>query len=120
MRRARPWQIVIVVAACIAVGLSIYLALTGDRGAQINSEITLVDPSTGELFRSGGSRGVTIPATNPRTGQAMLIPAIHEGDKWFVNKRYLPSIDRAGAHLDALDRTTGEVRVNAGSPTRLR
>jgi hypothetical protein len=118
MRRARPWQIVIVVAACVAVGLSVYLALTGDRGPQINSEITLVDPSTGDVFRSG-SRGMVIPATNPKTGQAMLIPAIHEGDKWFVNKRYLPSIDRAGARLDALDRATGEVRVTGDPPARL-
>jgi hypothetical protein len=122
MSRIKPWHLVVLVATVAALVVSVLRWLHGDDGPSVMNEITLVDPGTGELFlaKPGGARGLVIPATNPNTGSATLVPALHHDGKWFVNKRYFASVDRPGAKLAALiDRDSGEVKVTSESPQRL-
>jgi hypothetical protein len=123
MARIKPWQIVVFVTAAAAVGASLYFSLSSEEPAHISNEITLVDPTTGELFlaKPGGSKGLVIPGTNPKTGTATLIPALHHDGKWFVNPRYFAAVNKPGVNLSAIvDRESGEVKVVSETPERLK
>jgi hypothetical protein len=124
MRGAKPWQIVLVVAAVVAVCASLaWTLLGGGDNVNMADEFVLVDVSTGELFSvpNSGNKAVVIPATNPATGRAMLVPVSHRDGKWFVGKKYLAGLEQPAEKLAALvDRDTGEVSVKSEKPKRLR
>jgi hypothetical protein len=50
MGNVKPWQIVVLVVAVVAVGASAYLSFSGKESVQFANEITMVDVNTSEPF----------------------------------------------------------------------
>jgi hypothetical protein len=85
-------------------------------------EVVMADVATGELFtfRVGGRRGVMVPATNPRTGTATLLPVSQEAGVWRLGERELRGLSRIAADPAAvINRDTGEIRVAGARPKRV-
>jgi hypothetical protein len=114
--KAKPWQIVLVVAAVVAAGITVYRFVTGSSGVDLAGKIQMVDVNTGESFYlkvGSGPGSATIPGRNPKTGEKTLLPVIEENGKLVFAQRYfvsLPSIP--GTHA-AVDPATREAKMAA-------
>jgi hypothetical protein len=118
MGNVKPWQIVVMVIAIVAVAASAYFSLSGSNDVKFASEVTLVDVNTGDLFAfSVGRRNVVFPPeTNPETGKKTLLRVSKNAEgKWVLDGRelsaILPTIE--GDHKAVVDRKTGEVSVSS-------
>lgn len=123
MGQIKPWQIVVMVLAVVAVVASAYFTFTGDDQVKFADEILMVDVNTGDLFAFPvGRRQVVIaPETNPQTGTKTLLSVYKdERGRWIVDGRelgaHLPNIP--GDHKAIVDRKSGEVRVNSEKPKK--
>ena len=125
MGKVKPWQVVLLVLALVALGTSAYLSFgsSPDRPRLI-SEITMVDVTTGQLFSFslGGKRGVSVPETNPDSGKRTLVPVMKdESGSWIVGPR-----DRAVLSTFSqeptlvVDRGSGKVQGAPGEPRHVR
>lgn len=85
----KPWQIVVIIAAVIAVGFTGWRLLTADRVAQPSGYMT-VDVRTGQLYdiQKGKARGVVVPARHPETGERTLYPVNNENGTWKLDEGY--------------------------------
>jgi hypothetical protein len=112
MDQVKPWQVVVVVAALVAVAVSLYFTLSGPK-LNLASSVPMVDVNTGEFFRvKVGKGGATFPGSHPKTGKVTLLPVIEQDGKWFLAQRYMSSLkDIEGDHAAIVDAKTGEVRV---------
>jgi hypothetical protein len=121
MGNVKPWQIVVMVIAVVAVAASAYFSFSGKDEVKFVNEITMVDVNTGDLFAFPVSRRQVVipPETNPDTGKRTLLSVNKSTEgKWLIDGReaagILPSIE--GDHKAIVDRKTGEVRVNNEKP----
>lgn len=109
--KAKPWQIVIIALACIAVGASAAYMFTRS-GPNIPSTIMLVDVSTGQLYQVNIKRHrVGLPAQDPEQKQYRLFPVRKtEAGGWQITENGLGLI-RTMTDIDkkAVDPRTGEV-----------
>jgi hypothetical protein len=108
----KPWQIVVLVAAVVVVGASVYFSL-GDGDVRVDSHVQMVDTSSGELIRVRvGKGGATIPGKNPQTGQMTLMPVEERDGQWFIRERYLSALQFIeGDKAAVIDAGTGQVRT---------
>ena len=121
MGNAKPWQIVVLVVAVVAVATSAYFSFSGGETVKFADEVLMVDVNTGDVFAFPvGRRQVVIPPeTNPESGTKSLL-RVHKTDtgKWLLDSRevaaLLPTIQ--GGHEAVVDRKTGEVRVKNEKP----
>jgi hypothetical protein len=122
MSSARPWQIVLIVAALVLAVVSLMYFFAGRGSVRTSGEVTLVDVTTGELWKASiRARGIGIPATNPDTGKSTLVMVSQDGDgRWIVSARDIGAIRSAGIDPKAVDPGTGEVTVSGERPRRLR
>jgi hypothetical protein len=122
VRKAKPWQVVLVVAALVVACVSVVVIFRGKSPVTLSDELTLVDVTTGELWTvSVKGRGVGIPATNPETGVQSLISAFQdEQGRWIAGSRDMKAVGHLGIKPAAVDPKTGEIRVAEGKPKRLR
>jgi hypothetical protein len=113
MGEVKPWQIVVLVAAVVAVSASIYFSM-GDGEVRVDNHIRMVDTSTGELFNIRvGRGGATIPGKNPRTGLVTLMPVDERDGQWFIRERYLGALQAIEGDKSAVvDVKTGQVRIS--------
>ncbi len=113
----KPWQIILIIAAVVAVGFTGWRFLTG---TQIDEPDRLFAACvvTGELFdiRMGRARGLLLPAKHPETGERTLFPVTNDGGVWKVATGYLKAASpehTPGSTIGA----SGEVEVTNSKPT---
>ena len=125
MGSVKPWQIVLMVAAVVAVGTSAYFSFgsSADRPKLID-EITMVDVTTGQLFSYtlGGKRGVSVPETNPDTGKRTLVPVYKdETGSWIVGPRDRVVLNDFSKEPKLfVDKSSGKVEAAPGAPRHVR
>ncbi len=119
MNKAKPWQLVVVVLGFLALGVSLYFALTKET-VQLASTVTLVDVETGQLYKAPfpTRRSVVYPAINPSTKAETLMPVDKVEGKWFIGELF-----RAQVAMMPKDKVkvvenlkSGEVKVLPGEP----
>lgn len=91
MNGAKPWQIVLIVVAVLAVSASLWYQIFGGDDLSSSDSITVVDVKTGELFKSPkpSKRAIELPAINPNTKTNTLVPAYQENGEWFVSELFV-------------------------------
>ncbi len=122
MSNTKPWQIVVIVAACvIVVGSLVYMLTAGGKSVRTSDEITLADVTSGQLWvASVKNRGIGIPAVNPDTGTQSLVSVYKDEDgRWIAGSRDLQAVRNLGIQSKAVDPRTGEVQVT-GEPRKLK
>jgi hypothetical protein len=113
MGKAKPWQIVLIVVAAVALGVSLYFSLRGD-GLDLANSVTMADVATGEVFHlpiGKGANSATIPGKNPRTGDMTLMPIVQENGRWVVMEHYFPALKNIPGPHTAVNEATREVAV---------
>lgn len=123
MGQIKPWQIVVMVLAIVAVGASAYFTFSGTSEVKFADEILMVDVNTGDLFAFpvGRRKVVIAPETNPETGTRSLLSVYKdERGRWLVDGRELGAhlSNIPGDHNAIVDRRSGEVRVNSDKPKK--
>ena len=120
MGQVKPWQIVLMVAAVVAMAASAYFTL-GGSGIKLEDEVLLVDITTGDLyaFPTGGHRAIVCPAKNPDTGKIALFRVFKNGEgAWAVSSRDLGALGMVEGEPKALlDRKTGASMWSATRPS---
>lgn len=117
--KLKPWQIAVFVVAFGAIAFGAYSILTANK-VKIRDEILFVDVQTGELFDYKIRKSAVIPAKNPDTGNASLLPVDEEADGTLrIRERYLNVLDIIPVAPDAVDPQTGVVTVKSKDTRRL-
>ncbi|CAG0956834.1 hypothetical protein PHYC_00512 [Phycisphaerales bacterium] len=120
MGGAKHWQIVLLVAALVALPVSFFWQCSTQETPLLASEFNLVDIKTGELIvaKKPSGKSVYLPAKNPETGEPTYFPAIQQEGKWFVESRFLGTArdTLSGASAAAMDLKTGEMRTITQTP----
>jgi len=122
MGTVKPWQIVVMVLAVLAVGGSAFYSCSGttDKVVQSNSA-TMVDIRTGDLFEATypEKRPVRYPAKHPTTGTESLFPVFAVEGKWKLDGRYIPRIKADKAlKADLIADRDGYLSISGTSPTK--
>jgi hypothetical protein len=94
MGTVKPWQIVVMVLAVLAVAGSVFYSCSGNSNAvELGNEMRLVDVKSGEFFiaKVSGKQFVMIPAKNPASGEPTLFPVYEKEGQWYLNPRNLSS-----------------------------
>jgi hypothetical protein len=105
MRNAKPWQIVLLVLAVIAVIASTIYSLRNSDDLGLSNKIPMVDVITGDRYivKLPKSGSMEIPGINPTTKETTLLPywKDEESGQWKVIERYASSVvkKRKGAKL---------------------
>lgn len=125
MGNVKPWQIVLMVVAVVAVAASAYFSFSGSSGRpELISEITMVDVTTGQLFNFtlGGKRGVSVPETNPDSGKRTLVPVYKDSaGTWMVDPRDRPALREFSKEPKLfVDGNSGKVEAAPGKPRHVR
>ncbi|MBL4591424.1 MAG: hypothetical protein JKY96_05640 [Phycisphaerales bacterium] len=125
MDDVKPWQIVIMVLAVIALGFVVvkYGFGGGSPESKMNSSMTLVDVETGQLytFDISGKNGIVIPARNPESNKKALLPVYKNDDsEWAISNRYRTLLDSMEVPTDAVAGNDAKVQVLDNSPIELK
>lgn len=123
MTGVKPWHIVVIVAAVVGIGASVYFFVGGSDSVPINKNMTLVDITTGDLYSVSlsGHHFIVTPGVNPETGKVSLFP-VHKNAKgaWAVSGRDLGALSQVQGEPKALvDPKSGEVKVTSDTPRPL-
>lgn len=123
MEQVKRWQILVFVAAVVAMAFGLWWSLGRGPKAKSSHETLLVDVTTGDLFDfSTKNKGVVIPERNPDTGKIALFPVqkSEDGD-WVVDARYLgrSALREVEGEPKMLDPGTGKVTVTNETPKRV-
>lgn len=124
MGKVKPWQIVVMVVAVVAVAASAYLSLNKDKGPKLIDEITMVDVTSGDLFvfPLTGKKSVAIPELNPDTGKRTLMPTYrNEAGEWTIGPRDRDALNAFKNEPKlVVEVSTGKVTVSATAPRKVR
>lgn len=120
----KPWHIVLFVVAVGGLIAGIFMSSSGNT-PDMAKRILMVDLASGELFEVDTSdKGVILPARNPDTNRATLMPAQKEPDgTWRVHPMYYRKELRTEMEgpLDALVNVeTGQVKVTSESTRKIK
>jgi hypothetical protein len=124
MGSVKPWQIVVMILAVIAVGAMAVYSCTGEsRTPSQATEVNLVDIRTGQFYvaKYPDKRPVSFPAKLSDAQDATLYPAKFKDNKWVLNTRYMPEIRRDKSLKPDLivDPKSGELKLENTKPTRI-
>ncbi len=118
MEKAKPWQIILMVLAVIALGFSVWkFGFSGGRVVQPDSFMT-VDIMTGQLYelRKGKARGMLLPAKNPDSGGRTLYPVEELDGVWVVKNAYLGYLSEDDLKKSKVTGGSGVVQVMDTDP----
>jgi hypothetical protein len=116
--KAKPWQIVVIVAALVIAAVSVALTLRRNDQPKLSEDVMLVDVTTGQLWKAAR---VGIPATNPETGKQSLVSVYQDQNgRWMTSNREVAVVTTLGVQPTAVDTSTGEVKVTSDKAKRLR
>jgi hypothetical protein len=99
--KLKPWHFALFVAAVGALAYSVYSAFSGGPPSLMKS-VYLADVQTGELFYAKIRHSLPVPATNPDTKNASLLPVTKVDGKWKLLDRYSASVDLSPVPPDAI------------------
>lgn len=122
MKELRPWQIAVMAAAVLVLGVSVYFQMTDEsKVIRIADRVTVVDVETGDLFETAfpSGRAVVYPAKSPSNGQMAVFPVQNVGDKWVIPDRFLDQVRdyyKGKSSTGKVDLKGGEVSVANGTP----
>lgn len=106
MGEVKPWQVIVMVAATVAVAASAWFTFRSNPDLPKNvTDVVMVDVNTGELFTFdvSGRRGVTVPDTNPGTKRVNLVPVFQtDSGGWSM----------ATQDFAALSQVQDEIKIN--------
>jgi hypothetical protein len=107
--KAKPWQIVVMVVALVAVGVSAALMLSRS-GPKIPSTVMLVDVSTGQLYEVNIKRyRLGLPAQDPEQKEYRLFAVRKTDEGWEVTGNGLGLLHTMKIDTGAVDTATGRV-----------
>jgi hypothetical protein len=106
----KPWQIVVVVAAVVAVGISVLRLAVRESSPHLADSVRMVDVNTGDLFDMQVGRTM-IPAKNPRTGTYSLLPVERRDGEMVLSERYRVALKGIEGSHGAVEASTGKVRT---------
>jgi hypothetical protein len=120
MGKAKPWQIALIVVAMVVACVSMFMTFSKSKKVDLSHQLTMVDVATGDLYTfNTKKRAVGIPEYSPDTGKATLLPVTKKDDgKWYINQRYIDSIDYMDDVVAVVDRDTGLVKVTSDKPRK--
>ena len=109
--KARPWQIVIIALAFIAVGASAAYMWSQGGGPDIPTRITLIDVTTGQLYEWNMKKyRVSLPAPDPATGEYRLVPVLKkEEGGWELTGNARTMLRGIKSKFAAVDAKTGAI-----------
>jgi len=121
MGEMKPWHLIVIAAAVLALGYSGWSFMNNQGIDQVDG-IMAVDIRTGQLYdvKKGSARGMAFPMTHPETGERTIFPVEQsESGSWMLIERYSDNIDEdllvgsavfgSGLDVDTLD--SGPVRL---------
>jgi hypothetical protein len=96
MGNAKPWQIILIVLAGLALAFGVWQIVFSNRISQPVGYMT-VDVMTGQLYdiQKGKARGVMLPANHPETGNRTLYPVVNEDGVWKIDPAYAAHMPEA-------------------------
>ncbi len=113
MGNVKPWQIVLLVVAVVAVATSAYFSMSGEPNIQAKTSVLMFDVNTGDSQEMGfGKGGAAYPGINPKTKTLSMLPIQQREDgKWYLIERYASALKNIeGSKAAVIDQKTGEVR----------
>ena len=125
MDQVKPWQVVLILAALVALGTSVYLTLGGERSVNLTKQVMVVDVTTGDLYELSlppPPKAIVYPVVNPETSKHALMPVSKNasGD-WAIYARDMGSLTLVEGEPKAIkDRRTGVVAVNNETPKKIK
>lgn len=123
MQGVKPWQIVVLVAAVLAIGVSLYFSFNSEDDVEFADSMVMVDLESGQLIDAPFPKGRAVipPAMNPDTQRRTYFPALQRDGKWFVNPRYLSQVKEFVPKPEAvlIDAKSGAVKVANETPRHL-
>lgn len=123
MGNAKPWQIILIVAAVGVFGFSIWkFGFSG--GVGLPDAVLLMDVRSGNLFEIdiSGKKAAAYPEKHPDTGEYTLIP-IEKGENgsWRIPPRMMVLLQGIQGEMPAvLDRSSGQIQVVEGRARRIK
>ena len=126
MGNIKPWQIVVMVLAVLALVGSLVYSCSGDNDTTVTQAdvVRMVDIETGQLIQASypAKAPVMFPATNPETGKVALYPVREIEGKWRLDMRYMSRIRSHQGLKDGLivDGKTGEVAPSNPKPVSVK
>jgi hypothetical protein len=123
MENVKPWQIVLIIIAFVALGFSVLkFGFNQSIESQMASEMMLMDAQTGQLYIRdiSGRQPFIIPDRNPDSKEIALVPVFEENGEWFLTERYASSVDQLTVPLDAIPDPTKALKVSESKPIRLK
>lgn len=124
MKELRPWQIAVMAAALLVLGVSLYFQLSDEsKVMKFADSVTVVDVTTGELFEAPlpSGRSVVYPAKNPGTGKDAVFPVQKDDSGWSIPSRYLPQVKdffKEAKESGKVDLKEGTVSVASDNPKK--
>ncbi len=95
MNELKPWQVILIVAAVLALGFTGWRILSGPNIKQPEGYMT-VDIMTGQLYmlQKGRAKGMLLPALHPETGDRTLYPVLKQdgSDTWTLDEGFTVNI----------------------------
>lgn len=109
--KAKPWQIAIIALALVATGASTAYMLSQSGGVKIDTKLTLVDITTGQLYEVNLKKHrVALPARDPEKGEYRLFQVRKSDDgKWFLTENSRGMLRTTKFSTKAVNAETGEV-----------
>jgi hypothetical protein len=95
MNELKPWQVILIVAAVLALGFTGWRIMSGPNINQPEGYMT-VDVMTGQLYmlQKGRAKGMMFPALHPETGDRTLYPVLKQdgSDTWTLDEGFTVNI----------------------------
>ncbi len=110
MGNVKPWQVVVMVVALVAVAVSTYTTFSGSDRPRLADRLRVVDINTGREVMMPMSDVKNIPALNAETNTFTYFPVEERDGKVFIKERYMGAVPNAeGKHEALVDAKTGEI-----------
>ncbi len=95
MSDIKPWQIILIIAALLVLGFSLWKNI-GKKGVDLPDSVLVVDVSSGDMYRIklGKRNGAYFPERNPDTEELSLMPVVKdENGDWYIVGHALPTLE---------------------------
>jgi len=112
MGNVKPWQVVLIVVALVAVAVSAYTTFAGSDKPHLADRLRVVDINTGHEVMMPMSDVKNIPALNAETNTFTYFPVEERDGKVFIKERYMGAVPNAeGDHGALVNAKTGEISI---------
>ncbi|MBS0198318.1 MAG: hypothetical protein JSR77_16315 [Planctomycetes bacterium] len=116
MRDVKPWQMILLIAAALAMTASLFYSCSHSDDLGLAKMIPMVDVVTGDRFdvKLPKSGSIGIPCKHPDTGEETLVPYFEpQPGEWTVGDKYASPFVKKGLPKDAaLDIKTRMVKFS--------